>query len=143
MRISLRIFLVNDDDSVQRIPLARYERLVRGEPEERLLQYAGKRVRYALVVVDLINRIPVEILGIEHSFLSFDSEGRLDLSEREKGARLALDLLPPLPTVNDIPQVIDARHHFARKRYDNEYRWTPSPEIEKAIMDAIFGKDRL
>lgn len=143
MGVSVRIFVVDDDDSIKRLPLTRYERLVRGEPEERLLQYAGKRVRYALVVVDLINRIPVEILRIEHSFLSFDSEGQLDLSEREKGARLALDLLPPLPTGNDIPQVIDARHHFAKKRYDNEHRWTPSQEIVKAIVDAIFGKDRL
>ena len=138
MGISLKIFLVDDDDSIERLPLTRYERLLRGEPEERLLQYAGKRVRYALVVVDLINRIPVEILRIEHSFLSFDSDGRLDLSDREKWARLALDLLPPLPTGNDILQVIDARHHFAKKRYDNEHRWAPSQKIVKAVVAVSY-----
>jgi len=143
MGISLRIFLVDDDDSIKRLPLTRYERLLRGEPEERLLQYAGKRVRYALVVVDLVNRIPVEILRIQYSLLSFDSEGRMDPVEREKKAKLAFELLPPMPMEQDPSQLIDAQHYFAKKRYDNEYRWTPSPEIEKAIMDAIFGKDRL
>lgn len=24
---------------------------------------------------------------------------------------------------------------------DNEYRWTPSPELEAAIVRAIFGKN--
>ena len=143
MGISLRIFLVDDDDSIKRLPLTRYERLLQCDPEEGFPEYAGKRVRYALVVVDLVNRIPVEILRIQYSLLSFDSEGRIDPIEREKEAKLAFELLPPMPIERDPSQLIDAQHCFAKKRYDNEYRWTPSPEIEKAIMDAIFGKDRL
>ena len=131
MGVSLRIFLVNDDDSIQRFPLARYDRLLERDSEESLPHYAGKRVRYALVVVDLVNRIPVEILGIEHSFLSFDSDGQLDLSEREKGARLALDLLPPLPTVNDIPQVISQRRRDLvgrfRRMHRRGTRWADGP----------------
>lgn len=143
MGISLRIFLVDDDDSIKRLPLTQYERLLRCDPEERFPEYAGKRVRYALVVVDLVNRIPVEIVRIQYSLLSFDSEGRIDPVEREKKATLAFELLPPMPIERDPSQLIDAQHCFAKKRYDNEYRWVPSPEIEKAIMDAIFGKDRL
>jgi hypothetical protein len=47
MGISLRIFLVNDDDSIKRLPLTRYERLMRGDPKERLPECAGKRVAKA------------------------------------------------------------------------------------------------
>ena len=78
MGISLRVFLVNDDDSIQRLPLARYEKLIRRDPNERLTQYAGKRVRYILTVVDLLNREPVEILRIQYSYLFFDSEGLIN-----------------------------------------------------------------
>ena len=140
MGIGLRIFLVNDDDSLQRLAVTKYERLLRRDPKERLPQYAGKRVRYALVVYEVENRKPVEILRIEYSWLCLDSEGRIDASEQERELRLALEVLPPLPMELHPKRVIDAHHRFAKKRYEDKYRWTPSPEIEAAIVHAVFGK---
>lgn len=35
----LKIFIVNDDDSLQRVPQAKFERLRRGDTEESLPQY--------------------------------------------------------------------------------------------------------
>ncbi len=67
MGMSLRVLFVNDDDSIQRFPPARYERLLERNPKERLSQYAGKRVRYILVVVDLLNREPVETLRVQYT----------------------------------------------------------------------------
>ncbi len=140
MGLTLRIFLVDNDDSIQRLALARYERLLRPDPDECLPQYAGKRVRYALVVVDLAKRKPLEIQRIQYSMLSFDSIGRIDRAEQEKEARLAMQVQPPLTIYGDSRQVIEARHRFAKKRYDNEYKWEPTPEIEAAIIDAVFGR---
>jgi len=140
MGLGLRIFIVNDDDSLKRLSVARYERLLRGDPRESLPQYAGKRIRYALVVLEVEQRKPVAINRIQYNFIFFDSEGRIDASEREKAARLALEMLPPLPPMEPKPeQVIVARHKFAKRRYDNHYKWTPTPEIEAAIVQAIFG----
>ena len=141
MGIGLRIFLVNDDDSLERLAVARYDRLLRRDPEECLPQYAGKRLRYALVAYEVENRIPVEILKIEYNYLSLDSEGRIDAGEEEKERRMAVDLFPPVLPEEQAGQVIDAKHRFAKKRYDNEYRWTPSPEVEAAIVRAIFGNN--
>jgi hypothetical protein len=139
MGLSIRIFIVDEDDSLHRLALARYERLLRDDPAESIPEYAGKRVRYALIVVDLVNRKPVEIVHAEFSWLSFDSKGRLDRSGKEKEARLALEAIPPLLGEEDTEQLIDARHRFAKKRYDSEYRWKPTSEIEAAIVTAIFG----
>ncbi len=96
MGLSIRIFIVDEDDSLHRLALARYERLLTDDHAESIPEYAGKRVRYALVVVALVNRRPVEIVHAEFSWLSFDSEGRLDRSEKEKEARLAMQAIPPL-----------------------------------------------
>ncbi len=142
MGIGLRVFLVNEDDSIQRLSLARYERLRRGDPGERLPQYAGRRVRYAMVILEVADRKPLEILRIHYSFLDFDSEGRIDPAEQEREARLAMEMLPPLAKEQERPQVIDARYRFAKKRFDDEYRWASIPEMEAAIVEAIFGKDR-
>jgi hypothetical protein len=130
---------VNDADFVQRLPLAQYDRLLQRDPNECLPQFAGKQARYALVVVDLVNRRPVEILRIQYSLLSFDSEGRIDPVDGEKEAKLAFEVLPPLPIKRPPGQVIDVQRHLPKKRYDDEYKWTPSPEIEAAIVKAIFG----
>jgi hypothetical protein len=37
--------------------------------------------------------------------------------------------------------VIDARTHFAKKRYEHEFKWTPTPEIQAAIVSEIFNKE--
>ncbi|MCK4485181.1 MAG: hypothetical protein KAU38_00280, partial [Desulfobacterales bacterium] len=75
---------MNDDDSIERLPLSRFERLFQGRPDERLPQFSNRRVRYALAAVDLVNRKPVEILLIQYAYLSFDSEGRIDTAELQK-----------------------------------------------------------
>jgi len=139
MGVGLRIFLVDDDDSIQRLPITRFERLLRRDHQERVPQYAGKRVRYAEVAVELANRKPVAILRIEYFVLSFDSQGRIDLAEKRKGSRLAMEAHPRFPSERAFPQVIDAGHRFAKKRYERVYKWKPTPEIEAAILEATFG----
>ena len=138
MGIGLRIFLVNDDGSLHRLGVARYERLLRRDPKERLPRYAGKRLRYALIVCEVEKRKPVEILRIEYSWLCLDSEGRIDAAEQEREQRLAVEVLPPVLMEEQPRQVIDAKHRFAEKRYKDRYTWTPSVQLEAAIVRAVF-----
>ena len=139
MGLGTRIFIVKEDDSIERLSMKRYNRLIKGHPDEQLLQFAGKRIRYALMVLEMMNRKPVEILMAEYSFFSFDSEGRLDANEREKAARLVMDTLEPSAPEEKSGKVIDVKHKFAKRRFEDQYLWKPSPEIETAIVRAIFG----
>ena len=139
MGLGTRIFVVDDDDTLKRMPLKRFHRLFRRDPEEKFVEYAGKRIRYVLVVLDLKNRKPVEILKIQYSYLAFDSQGRLREDDREKAARLSLDMLKPMPSEQDSNDVINARYKFAKKLFNREFRWKPSPEIETAIFNAILS----
>ena len=93
MGLSIRIFIVEEDNTIKRLPLARYERLLKRDPNESLPKYAGKRIRYALIVVDLINRRPIEIVKDEFAYFDFDEEGRLKISEHEQKESLAFDML--------------------------------------------------
>jgi ribose 5-phosphate isomerase len=139
MGLGMRIFIVKDDGSLERLPVGRYNRLLQPDSNERLLQYADRRVRCAVIVVESKDRIPVEIVKSQYSYLLFDHEGRLLMEWDEKEAQLAMDMLEPVIADKD-KQVVDARHKFARKRYAREYLWQPSPEIEAAIQKAIFGR---
>ncbi len=86
MGLGSRIFIVNDDRSIEKLSLARFERLFRQIPDERLSKYAGKRVKYAHVILELKNRKPVEVGMIQYSYLPFNSEGRIDQSSMKKDA---------------------------------------------------------
>ena len=140
MGLSIRVFIVEDDNTIKRLPMIRFERLLNRDPNEKLSKYAGKRVRYALIVVDLVNRRPIEIVKDEFAYLNFDDEGRLELSEHEQAESLAFDMLNFFSLKQKDKRVIDARHKFARKRYFDKYRWEPSDETIAAISEAIFGK---
>ena len=53
---------------------------------------------------------------------------------------MLFDGLEPFPDVESPPEEGDARHRFARMRYENEYLWEPTQEIMAEMMDAIFGE---
>jgi len=139
MALGTRIFIVNDDDTLKRMPMKRYQRLFKRHPEEQFLEYANNRIRYVLVVLELKNRKPVEILRIQYSYLAFDQKGRLREDERERATRLSMEMIKPLPPEEESNHVIDAGYKFAKKRFDREFRWEPSAELEAAIFKAIFG----
>ena len=75
----------------------------------------------------------------EYSYLAFDSKGRLDAGKREKAARLAMNTLEPIMPDKRFGSIIDAKHKFAKKRFDDRNMWEPTPGIETAIQKAIFG----
>lgn len=142
MGLSSRIYLVNDDESLKRLSVAKLERLHREDPDERLPQYAGKRVRYVHAVLEMLDRKPVGIIMIQYSYLSFDPEGRLDAAELEKEARLAMDVLLPIAVDQEKRKVINAKYRFAKKRFEESDTWKPSEKVRTAIMEAILRKHR-
>ena len=141
MGVGLRIFLVDDDDSIKRFPLTRFEKLIWRDPDVNLLQYAGKRVRYAEVAIEFENRKPVEILRMEYFIMHFDSKGRIEGTVEDDTRSIGVNLIPPIYFEKD-PVVIDAQHHFAKKRFDHQFKWKPAPETEMAILKAIFKPER-
>ena len=135
----MRIFIINGDDSLRRLPNAKYERMLRCDPNEPLIQYAGKRIRYALVIVETENRKPNKIIRIQYSYMFFDSKGFLDTQERERGMQLGVNMVPPFVDEGKNSTVINAEYKFTRKRYKERYLWTPTRELEVAIVDAVFS----
>ena len=125
MGTTIWIFFVNDDDSIERFSLARFERLIERDPDERLPEYANKRVRYVEVAVELKQRKAIDVLRILYLILPLDSEGRVDPAEQDKERRLGIEMILPILDRGS-KQVVEAGHLFARKRFDNEYRWKPT-----------------
>lgn len=138
MGLSIRYILVDDDDKVFRIPAARYNRLRDGDPKEALPEYKDSMLRYAEVIVELENRIPVSIVRVVYGYLKMDSEGKADQHFLENEIRAVAESLPPMPFSGEFKNVISARDKFARKRFKHEFSWTPSFELEERILNLSF-----
>jgi len=139
MGTTIWIFIVDDDDLIERFPLTKYLRLIESDPDERLPQYANTRVQFVEAGVKLEQRKPVEILRLLYFILYFDAEGRVDTSKKENEWQLHAEMAPLFPEQKS-EQVVDARHRFAKRRFHHRYRWEPTQETEFAIMQAIFGR---
>lgn len=144
MGFGFRVFFIDEDDSTTRTTLAKFERLRNQDPREQLPEYANKKIRYAMAVLEVKGRKPLSVIQIDYGYLSFNAEGKLDSKFLEDEMRIAMDVIP-LPilatSLGGKPQnVINARDKFAKKKYKNKFTWKPHPIIEKEIYDAIFGK---
>ena len=138
MGIGCRVFLVDANDSLQRISMARLDRLLHFDQRESFPQYSGKRVRCAMVFVEVAGRLVLSIRNVDYFLLPFDDKGRINKREWEKGMRLGMDLLPPSFNEGNTKQVINASHRFAKRRYEHEFKWRPSRRMEEAIVGAVF-----
>ncbi len=139
MGYGFRFFIVDDDDSLHRIPMARLNRLLNFDPHECFPEYAGEKKRCALIVLEVEGKIPPEIDHVDYIMLSFDAKGRIDKSELDRASHLAVQSFSPELKDEQSGNVIDARRQFYRRRYENEVRWHPTLDIEYAIGKAIFS----
>ena len=144
MGFGFRVFLIDEDDSITRTSLAKFERLRAQDPKEQFSRYAEKKIRYAMAVLEVKGKKPLSVVQINYGYLSFDSEGKLDPKYLEDEMRIAMGAisLPTLPiSFGSKPQnVINAQDKFAKKKYKNQFTWKPNPKIEKEIYESIFGK---
>jgi len=108
------------------------------DQRESLPQYAGKRLRCAMVFLEVAGGQVLSIRNVDYFLLPFDDKGRINKKEWEKGMRLGMDLLPPLFSEENPKQIINASHRFAKRRYEHEFKWKPGRKVEEAMMAAIL-----
>ena len=131
------MFLVHDDDSVERIALARFERLVgQRDRSERWPEHAGKRLRYAMIYLKT-DEDEMEVLHTDFAFLDIDAEGRHSAEAFRKSMQDAMNMMGgSLYTFSGASNVV-GEQAFAQRRYKVEHKWEPNPATIKALRDAL------
>ena len=131
MGFGFRIYFIDEDDKITRIPLTRFERIRDRDPKESLAEYKNSRIRYAEVILELENKKPVSIARIVYCYLQFDSEGKVDKEYLNTEVRVAISMMPTITLPGEPENVINANDRFAQKRFKDEFTWTPSFEMEQ------------
>lgn len=138
MGFGLRIFFIDENDRITRIPMARFERIRDRDPKESLPEYKNSRIRYAEIILELQNRKPISITRIVYGYLRIDSEGHVDREFLNTEGQVAVNMLPSISLPGESENVVRASDRFAQKRFKDEFTWTPSFELEQEIIKKSF-----
>lgn len=134
--LSMRFFIVNEDDHLERIGATRLRSIMslRGSAEG-MPQYAGKTVRLVIAVVGTGPSSKKSLLNIQCSFLSFDDQGNYKKSA---------------PSENKIRSMMQMSNTYIRgesaaavsKTLSKQYRrqWKLTLLIEREILSTVLLK---
>lgn len=133
MTIGVRVMFV-DGDRIIRVPLRRFNRLFDGDLNEAMPEYAGQRVRCAMVYVELADRKPVEVVRIDYMVLPLDPEGRVDADLQSRKLMLTGEMFG-FGMTGTAERVVDFGAYLAERHYRAEYKWKPTENEERALVN--------
>jgi hypothetical protein len=88
MKLSSKLFLLSADNTLHALTNAAFMRMLRGEDLARLPDFAGRRVRQASIVVQVVDGMPWRMVHHTFSVLDITAEGLLDV-ERLNNQQIA------------------------------------------------------
>jgi hypothetical protein len=121
---SVRFYFITDEDEILKVPIAKFERMLKGSHEEKTERFAGKRIRAAEIAVMIENRKPVVVLRAIYYYLHFDEKGILDYDRFMKDGNLVAKA---------------GIQEFAKRQRDHAVWWKPNIQLERDILDASIG----
>lgn len=138
MGISCRMFLLDQDDGLYRLPSAKFNQMLRDPTSCRLTRFAGARVRMTDVAVELLDRQPIRVVWNTFGFLAFDDEGYFDAGtfDHHQRARAELALAPLDAEPKGAVIIVDATTRFVAQGG----RWKPSRTLQRLIDEAALGR---
>lgn len=139
MGLASRLLLLPTDGTLLRLSEADFARLCRGTDASTAPVLADQRVKWASLVVELVNRQPICVVHRTFAFLHFDGSGRLDVDRmnREQVARLDATLSPVLSPVA-AAGVLNASSRFTARGG----AWKPDHELQQRLDAAALGQLR-
>ena len=138
--VSLRLFFITDEDEILQVPIAKFERMLKGSDKEKTERFAGECIRAAEIAVMIENRKPVAVLRAIYFYLHFNEKGILDYGRFVKDGHLvAMAGIPEIYMGKVQDNIINAQQEFAKRKRDHAVWWKPNMQLERDILDASIG----
>jgi len=144
MGLSIRFFIYREGE-VKRIPQAKYQRFLDGEPE--FLEYANETLKMAEIVVTVENWEVIEIVRSVFYLQKVEEDGSQGKEFKMDKMRHAVNQIEPLdleltglaePKEEKPENLIDASNRFEERRLDALCVWEPEYKVVHLLEDAAF-----
>lgn len=138
MGISSRMFLLDQDDHLFRLPNSTFERMLHDPGSHPITRFASTRVRMADLLVELLDRQPIRVVRSTFGIFTFNADGCFEPNtfERQQWARAEQALAPMSIEFGSTSTVFDAKTRFVAQGG----RWTPSRALACRIGDAALER---
>lgn len=138
MRLACRMFLLDGEDKLYRLPASTFERMLRDPASHPLPAFAGLRTRMSDVAVELVDGEAVRVVWSTFDILVFDRAGRFDAAayERHQRACAELGVAVPLAQAGGGGTVVNAATRFVVQGGC----WVPTPAQKRLIGAAALGQ---
>jgi hypothetical protein len=114
-----------------------FARLCQDDRVWRLPEFAGQRIRWVSLVVELFNRQPIRVIHRSLGFLQFDDTGRLDVDRMNRDQVARMDaLVTPVLALRRNDTVINASSRFAARGG----MWKPDADLSARINATALGR---
>ena len=141
MTYALRTFLLGSDDTLFRLPSAKFSRMLDDPEHHPLARFEGQRVRMIGAIVEIRDRTPCAVARLVYQMLGFDARGRLErrafLRQNVALADLVAGPVVVGSTTNEAT-IVQASSRFVAQGS----LWQPSPSLEQQILRAALGELR-
>jgi hypothetical protein len=138
MGLSSKLFLLAADDTLYALASTAFMRMLRREDVSRVPDFAGKRVRQASIVVEVVDGTPSRMVHWTFSILDFDAGGLLDVERlsTQQFARVDDPFEPASPAQGKGGPIIDAARRFVARGGS----WEPDKRLLRRIEAAAPGQ---
>ncbi|MFA1622512.1 hypothetical protein ACDY96_06675 [Rhizobium mongolense] len=130
MAMSVRYFLFPEGSDPLRLPQRLVEGLTHGK--DAMPQYADSRQRVMEVVVKNENGKPAHVSRTHGAMWTFNEDGEI----REGLQDAVFEAMSSIESPATSDTVVSIRPRLSKKRFEEKYRWEPTPaDIERVIRD--------
>ncbi len=135
MGFGVRVYGIDPAGRVRRMTVSTFERLYDGGKDKPILEYAGQRIKIAMLFLRTLNRKPISIRRIDYFIVSFDSKGGIDQEQVRAAMHLSINSVPHWgPEPKDILEQL--RPSLSRLKYNDQFGWIPTKE-EKQLIEHL------
>ena len=90
MGVGVWAFVFNESGDIKKVSSGMFEKVLMGRSNQSFPEYSGKKIRLAMVYVDMVNRRPVNIIRTDYLRVGFDVNGCFENGERTEKMQLAV-----------------------------------------------------
>jgi hypothetical protein len=131
----VRVYGFDPAGQVRRITVSTFEHLFDGANDKTIPEYAGQRIKIAMLFLRTHNRKPISIRRIEYSIVFFDSKGCIDQDQVREEMHMAASSAEWFgPNPRDV--LTQLKPSLARLKYRDKFSWIPTRE-EKQLIERL------
>ena len=138
MGLTCRRLFVDNDESIYRMSNAKFGRMIRDPSSDRVVLFAGQRIRSVELLIETVDRKPLRVIRATLTVFQFGEQGCVDADryEKQQMAKVEVTIAPVFSGRKPAKNIIDAKDKFISQGGS----WSPNGLLKNQIEKVALGQ---